>query len=290
MTLVYGNPCAIHVDPVEKKPLFHFLPGSPIFSLATAGCNLHCQVCQNWEISQRGPDETENYELPPQAAVDLARREGCASLAYTYSEPIIFYEYAYDTSRAAREAGLKNVLVTAGYINEEPLRDICPLIDAANVDLKGDDDFYRRYCAGSLAPVQRTLEVMTEMGVWLEITNLLIPTLNDSPAAVTSLVSWVRNTLGDRVPLHFSRFHPNYRLRNLPPTPRESLIRARNIAREAGMKYVYVGNAPGLDGGVTFCPTCREKVIERRGFRVRNNRLAGGRCPTCQTKIEGIWD
>ena len=288
-TLVYGNPCAVHVDPIEKKPLFHVLPGSPIFSIATAGCNLHCRFCQNWEISQRPPEETNNYDLPPEKVVAGALNKNCLSIAYTYSEPIIFYEYMYDTSVLAHKKGLKNVMVTAGYINEGPLRELCPVIDVANVDLKGDAEYYREVVRGTLPPVLRTLEVMKEMGVWVEITNLIVPTLNDRPDQIKWLAGWVHDHLGPDTPIHFSRFHPMYKLRNLPPTPVETLKLARKIALDKGLRYVYTGNVPGLPGETTFCPDCGKKVIGRIGYRILENNLKNGKCGSCGHAIPGIW-
>ncbi len=290
VSLVYGNPCAVHIDPIEKKPLFHVLPGSSIFSIATAGCNLHCRFCQNWEISQRTPEETDNYDLPPDRVVAEARQNNCRSIAYTYSEPIIFYEYMYDTSERAHQQGMKNIMVTAGYINEGPLRELCPVIDAANVDLKGDREYYRKVCRGTLPPVLRTLEVMKELGVWVEITNLIVPTLNDSPEQIKWLVGWIYDHLGADVPLHFSRFHPMYKLRNLPPTPVETLKLARKIALDKGLHFVYTGNVPGLPGENTFCPNCGKKVIGRVGYRILENNLKNGRCGSCGHLIPGIWE
>ncbi len=288
-TLVYGNPCAVHVDPIEKKPLFHVLPGSASFSIATAGCNLHCRFCQNWEISQRPPEETENYDLPPEKVVAAAGDRDCRSIAYTYNDPIVFYEYMYDTSVLARKQGLKNVMVTAGYINEKPLRELCPVIDASNVDLKGDADYYREVCRGTLPPILKTLEVMREMGVWVEITNLIVPTLNDQPEKLKWLTGWIYDHLGPDVPLHFSRFHPMYKLRNLPPTPVETLKTARQIALDGGLHYVYTGNVPGLEGESTFCPGCGKKIIGRIGFQILENNLKNGTCGSCGETIPGIW-
>ncbi len=289
VTLVYGNPCAVHIDPVEKKPLSHVLPGSKTFSIATAGCNLRCRFCQNWEISQRSPEETRNFHLPPADVVTQAKRHGCLSIAYTYTEPIIFYEYVFDTSVRARDEGLKNIMVTAGYINEQPLRELCPVIDAANVDLKGDEEYYRKVVGGTLGPVLRTLEVMREMGVWVEVTNLIVPTLNDRPEQIGWLAGWVHDHLGADTPLYFSRFQPLYQLRNLPPTPAEKLRQARKIALEKGLRYVYVGNIPGDPGENTVCPNCKKTVIARTGYLVRENNLKDGKCRYCGEKIPGFW-
>lgn len=288
----YGRPSAIHVDPMEKKPLYHFRPGSPVFSIATAGCNLHCLNCQNWQLSQRGGEEMEQvYRADPPELVRAARDEGCESIAYTYSDPVIFYEYVYDSGELAHGAGLHNVFITAAYINREPLRQLCRVLDAANVDLKAfDDGFYRRVNGGTLKPVLDALVCMREEGLWIEITNLLIPTLNDDPVMIRGLARWVLDELGEGTPLHFSRFHPQYRMRNLPPTPGRTLDRARNEAMDVGLKYVYVGNVTGHEGGSTYCPTDGTLLIGRAGFWITENNLtADGRCPTCAEKIPGVW-
>lgn len=289
MTLVYGNPCAVHIDPMEKKPIFHFLPGSLIFSIATAGCNLRCQFCQNWGISQRPPEETRNYDLPPEKLVAAATQNRCQSIAYTYSEPIVFYEYMYDSAVLAHKHGMKNVMVTAGYINEKPLKELCPVIDAVNVDLKGDDHYYQEVCLGTLAPVQKTLEIMHKEGIWVEVTNLIVPTLNDKPEKIKWLSQWVYDHLGPDVPLHFSRFHPMYKLRNLPPTPLETLIKARKMAMDVGLHYVYIGNVPWIEGESTFCPNCGKNIIKRRGYNILENNLKDGKCGFCGHPIPGVW-
>lgn len=290
-TLVYGKPCAVHVDPMEKKPLFHFMPGTPIFSVATAGCNLHCKYCQNWGISQTPPEDTDNQDLDPEKTVAEALRTGTRSIAYTYSEPIVFFEYTVDTARLAREKGLKNVLVTAGYIEEIPVRELCEVIDAANVDLKAiTEDFYREVCGGRLEPVQRTLTVMQEMGVWLEVTNLIVPTLNDTPEAIKALIDWMLQALGPDVPLHFSRFQPMYKLANLPPTSVETLTAAREAALSAGVHFPYVGNVPGHEGNNTYCPSCGVLLVGRFGFLVTEYNIRDGLCGECGQKIAGVWE
>jgi pyruvate formate lyase activating enzyme len=290
VTLVYGNPCAVHVDPIEKKPLFHFLPGSRSYSVATAGCNLHCKYCQNWEISQRKPEETYNIDLPPEKLVAEAEGARCHSVAYTYSEPIIFYEYVMDTAPLARERGLRNVLVTAGYINALPQRELCRVVDGANVDLKGfREDFYRDVCSGRLQPVLDALVVFKEEGVWLEVTNLVLPTLNDDLDQVREMCQWMVSNLGADVPLHFSRFHPRYKLKNLPPTPVETLDRVRETALEAGLKYVYIGNVPGHEGESTRCPQCGRVVIGRIGYSLTRIHLENGHCQFCGCEIPGVW-
>jgi pyruvate formate lyase activating enzyme len=290
-TLVYGNPCAVHRDPIEKKPLLHFLPGSHSYSIATAGCNLHCKNCQNWEISQRRPEETYNIDLPPEAVVAEAVKSRCSSIAYTYSEPNIFYEYVMDTATLARERGIKNVLVTAGYINPLPQKELCKVADAANVDLKGfSDNFYQDICSGHLKPVLDALVLYKQEGVWLEVTNLVIPTLTDDFLQIQKMCQWLLVNLGDDVPLHFSRFSPRYRLKNLPPTPVEILERARQTALDVGLKYVYVGNVPGHEGENTYCPQCGRVVIGRIGYTLTQVHLEGGHCLFCHGEIPGVWE
>jgi pyruvate formate lyase activating enzyme len=288
----YGRPSAIHIDPMEKKPLFHFHPGTSVFSIATAGCNLHCLNCQNWQLSQRGGEEMEQiYRADPPEVVKAAKEQGCKSLAYTYSDPVVFYEYVYDTSAIARRAGLNNTYHTAGYINPKPLRRLCKLLDASNTDLKAfDDGFYRRVTGATLQPVLDTLVTLREEGVWLEVTNLLIPTLNDDLAMIRRMATWMRDELGADTPLHLSRFQPQYRMRNLPPTPVEALDRARREALDAGLRYVYIGNVPGHEANSTYCPTDGTLLIRRVGFMVVENKLtADGRCPTCNQTIPGVW-
>jgi pyruvate formate lyase activating enzyme len=290
-TLTYGNPCAVHVDPIEKKPFYHFLPRSTSFSVATAGCNLDCRFCQNWHISQARPDETHNYAMPPQEVVRLARESGSASIAYTYSEPTIFYEYMLDCAKLARSQGIKNVYHSNGYINPEPLRELCAYLDAADIDLKGfTEEYYESMTSGSLAPVLRSLRILVEEGVHLEITTLLVPGRNDDPKTLREMCRWVRENLGDSVPLHFSRFHPQYRLKNLAPTPVESLETARRIALEEGLKYVYIGNVPGHAANSTYCPVCGAQVIRRIGYSVDVLSLEAGACAECGAPIEGVWE
>ena len=288
----YGRPSAIHIDPMEKKPLYHFHPGETILSIGTAGCNLHCLNCQNWQLSQRGGEEMEEiHRAMPEDMVRTALAYDCGAIAYTYSDPIVFSEYAADTSRLAREKGLRNVFVTAGYINREPLRQLCRVLDAANTDLKSfDDGFYRTNCSGRLQPVLDALVTMREEGVWIEVTNLLIPTLNDDLALIRRMARWIRDNLGADTPLHFSRFHPMYRMRNLPPTPSDTLERAHAEARDAGLDYVYIGNLRGHQAGSTYCPRDGTALIRRIGYRITENRLtADGRCPVCDEKIPGVW-
>ncbi len=286
----YGNPCAIHVDPIEKKPLNHFYPGSTAFSIATAGCNLACLNCQNWTISQKSPDETRNYDLPPDKVVESCQDNNCKSIAYTYSEPITYYEYTYDTSVLAHEAGLKNVLVSAGYINRDPLLKLCKVIDAANIDLKSfSNDIYLKLNAGKLQPILDTLVTMKDEGVWLEITNLVIPSWTDDMDMIKQMCGWLAQNGFAEVPLHFSRFMPLYKLTQLPPTPVNVLQNARQIAMSEGLKFVYVGNVPGADFETTHCPKCNEVVIERKGFSILQNNLVDGKCKKCGSVVAGVW-
>jgi len=290
VTLVYGKPCAVNVDPVEKKPMFHFLPGSSAFSIATAGCNLHCTYCQNWDISQSNAEDTNNANLPPERAVEVAIRYRCESIAYTYSEPIVFYEYMFDTAKIAKRMNVRNIMVTAGFINEKPLRELCPLIDGANVDLKGfTEDYYRDICFGRLDTVKRTLQIMIEEGVFVEITNLVVPTLNDNMEDIRRMCAWIAGELGNGVPVHFSRFSPMYQLKGLHPTPAATLERAAEVAVEEGLDYVYIGNVPGGNYESTRCPACSRVLIGRRGYSVLELNLDSGRCRFCGEAVPGVW-
>jgi len=288
--LTYGSPCSIAVDPMEKKPLFHFLPGSQILSLATAGCNLRCKFCQNWEISQGIPGDIQTYTATPDQLVALAQEKGCDSIAYTYTDPTVYYEYALDCSIKAREAGVKNVLVTAAYINQEPWRELCRYIDAANIDLKAfSDKFYREVCEAELHPVLDALVAAKEMGVLLEVTNLVIPGLNDSDDDLQKLARWIKENLGSETPLHFSRFFPQYRMIDVEPTPKATLRKAKEIAESEGLNFVYIGNVITEGGENTLCPGCGELLIERQGYMVCKNSLNGGCCPKCGQQIHGVW-
>lgn len=286
----YGNPCAVHVDPIEKKPLNHFLPGSNAFSIATAGCNLACLNCQNWTISQKSPDETKNIDLPPEKVVESCIANKCESIAYTYSEPITFYEYTYDTSVLARQAGIKNVLVSAGYINPDPLLKLCKVTDAANIDLKSfSNDIYLKLNAGKLQPILDTLITMKKEGVWLEITNLVVPSWTDDLEMIKKMCGWLAANEFVETPLHFSRFQPLYKLTQLPPTPVNILQSARDIALKEGLKHVYIGNVPGLNAQNTTCPNCKKIVIERRGYSILQNNIENGKCKSCGSPVAGVW-
>jgi pyruvate formate lyase activating enzyme len=290
-TLAYGNPCAVHNDPIEKKPFSHFLPGTLAFSIATAGCNLHCLYCQNWTISQKGPEETDNLDLPPEEVVKSALEAKSQSIAYTYSEPNIFYEYMLDTARAAKPKGLRNVVISNGYINPDPLRELCHVVDAIRVDLKGfTEEFYQEVCLGSLAPVLESIKIIQEQGVHLEIVNLVVPTLNDDEGMLRDMARWIVNNVGPDVPVHFTRFHPMYKLTNLPPTPVETLESARAIAMEEGINYAYIGNVPGHPAENTYCAHCGKLIIGRMGFYVTEYHLVKGKCAYCGNAIPGVWE
>jgi len=289
-TLVYGKVCSLNIDPIEKKPFYHVLPGTPALSLATAGCNVNCKFCQNWEISQVRPEQIEAFDLAPEAAAARAAASRCPSIAYTYSEPTVFFEYMYDTAVQARRKGVRSVVVTGGHINPEPLADLLEVVDAVKVDLKGfTEPFYAEYVRGGLKPVLDTIRSVARSRVWLEVVYLIIPTLNDRMDVIRDMCRWIRDEAGDRVPLHFSRFHPMYLVKNLPPTPVSTLEAARRVALEEGLRFVYVGNIPGHEGENTFCPGCGKEVIARVGYSVDAGGLKKGKCATCGTPIPGIW-
>jgi pyruvate formate lyase activating enzyme len=289
-SLGYASPCAIHIDPIEKKPFFNYLPKTKSFSIASAGCNLRCKFCQNWDISQASPADTMNYSIPPAELVKAAQDNGCRSIAYTYTEPSTYFEYMLDTARIARSSGVLNVYHSNGYINQEPLRELCTVLDAANVDLKGfTPEYYRSMCEAELAPVLETLKTLKKSGVWLELTNLVIPGHNDDPATIRRMADWIRQNLGAETPLHFSRFFPLYKLTHISPTPLPALEKARDAALKAGLKYVYIGNLPGHAGNNTFCPKCSKLVIKRTGFSVSEMHLKGSACVYCGYKLHGRW-
>lgn len=289
-TLVHSNPCSMNVDPIEKKPLFHFLPGSRAFSIATAGCNFVCKFCQNWQISQFRPEQTENIFGPPEAIVRGAKNAGAASIAYTYSEPVVFYEYMWDTSVEAHRQGVKAVMISNGYIQLEPMRTLCAHLDAVKIDFKAyTEHFYKDVCAGTLQPVLDVLKLLRDVGIWYEMVYLVVPTLNDTEGEFRDMCRWIVDQLGPDVPLHFSRFWPQYMLKNLPPTPVETLEMARGVAIESGIHYAYIGNVPGHEGENTFCPACGKRVVERRGYMVLSVHIRDGRCTFCNHPIPGVW-
>jgi len=290
-SLVYGAPCAMHLDPIEKKPFFHVLPASQSFSMATAGCNLQCKFCQNWEISQASPEEVYSYDVSPELAVKKAKEMGARSIAYTYVEPTIFYEYMLDIGLLARKAGLLNVCHSNGFINPGPLGDLCRVMDAANIDLKGfTETFYRDLCNGELSPVLETLKTLKKEKVHLEITNLVIPSMNDEMSVVKEMCLWINKELGPDTPVHFSRFYPLYKLRSVPPTPVSTLDKVRGAALSAGLEYVYIGNIPGHEAENTFCPKCKKRLIQRTGYMVGETQVKAGKCRYCGKPIPGIWN
>jgi pyruvate formate lyase activating enzyme len=289
ISLVYGKPCAVHIDPIEKKPLFHFIPGTKSFSIATAGCNLHCKFCQNWEISQRPPEDTINHDLPPNSVVDHAIKTGCKSIAYTYTDPSIFFEYTVDSAKLARKQGLKNVLVTAGYQNEKPMDELFAVSDGANVDFKGNDAYYQKFVGGRVKYVQRYIKKAISKGVFVELTNLIVPTLNDKKEDIKWIVKWILDEVGPDVPLHFSRFHPMYQLTHLYPTPKKTLYDAAEMAYGMGLNYVYVGNVVPNKYEDTICASCKKPVIKRRGYLIISNDVVNGQCKFCKHKIPGVW-
>jgi pyruvate formate lyase activating enzyme len=290
-SLVYGRVIAENVDPIEKKPLFHFLPGSRSFSIATAGCNFSCTFCQNHDISQlpRNENPIVGRERTPAQIVEAARQSGCGSISYTYTEPTIFFEFAWDTAGIAREMGLRNIFITNGYMTSEALELLGPRLDAANVDLKSfRDDFYKKQCGARLQPVLESLRKMKEIGVWVEVTTLLIPGLNDTEGELRDLAGFICS-LGAETPWHISRFHPRYRMTGAPPTPVVSIHRAAAIGKAAGLMYVYSGNLPGDAGENTFCSRCGHLLIDRYGFTVDRLDLKGSACPRCGAPLQGVF-
>lgn len=290
-SLVWGKTIAATPDPIEKKPLFHYKPGTDSYSVATIGCNFRCSFCQNWDISQRSKAGGEIIGKPmsPKEIVDEASKTGCASISYTYTEPTIFFEYAFDIAKLAVSAGLGNVFVTNGYMTSETLDEAEGWLDAANVDLKSfSDKFYKDVCGASLEPVLESLRKMVKMGIWVEVTTLVVPTKNDSDDELRQIASFIKNELADHVPWHLSRFHPEYKEDKLPQTPAQTIHRAMQIGLEEGLKYVYAGNIPHDDAENTYCPGCGEMVIERCGFNVTSKQLSNSKCLNCSTKIEGV--
>jgi pyruvate formate lyase activating enzyme len=289
-SLVYGRPITEHVDPIEKKPFFHFLPGAAAYSLATSGCPLRCLFCQNWEISQAKPEDYAVQPCPPEAMARRARQASAPVVAFTYNEPTVFVEYLTDVAREAKKMAVRSVLVSCGFMNEAPLAEMIEVLDAIKIDLKGySPEFYRKVSGAELQPVLRSIRQVAKAGRHLEIVNLVVPTLNDSAAMLTELSKWVAGEAGTEVPLHFTRFHPDYQLLNLPPTPVSTLEQARETAMKQGLKYVYVGNVPGHPGNHTYCPQCGKVVIERSGFFTVKISMKLGACAFCGRKIAGVW-
>ena len=290
-SLNYGKAISRAVDPIEKKPLFHFHPGTTSLSVATAGCNFRCLHCQNYSISQMVRDfgEIPGDDVPPEEIVGLAKRRGCDSISYTYTEPTIFYEYAYDIARIAKGEGLSNVFVTNGYIGEDALRQIAPFLDAANIDLKAfSDEFYREICGARLDPVLDSIRLHRELGIWIEITTLIIPGRNDSEEEMREIAGFIAS-IDNGIPWHVTRFHPTYKLDDIPATPVDTLRKAGRIGKEAGLKYVYEGNVPGEERENTHCPSCGKLLIRRFGFEIAENRLRNSACPDCGSEIDGVF-
>jgi len=289
-TLVYNRPCSLNVDPIEKKPLFHFLPATTAFSTATAGCNIWCRFCQNWAISQKRPEQVRSVYLTPEQMVAQAQREGSPTIAFTYNEPVVFYEWMYDIAAAAKKRGVRTVAISNGYIQKKPLRELCQVLSAIKIDLKAfTEKFYKELCDGQLKPVLDTLVELKSIGIWFEIVVLIIPTLNDGEQECRDMAKWVVANLGRDVPMHFSCFHPMYMLNNLPSTSPRVVERNRKIAMDAGVRYAYVGNVAGSAGENTFCHSCGKQIIDRYGYHTTSRVTADGKCPHCSTAIPGVW-
>jgi len=289
-SLVYGNPCVIHLDPIEKEPFFHVLPGSRSLTISTAGCTFQCKFCENWEISQAFPEDVYSYDIPPETMVKRATQMGARSLAYTYAEPTVFFEYMLDVATHAKEAGLLNIIHSNGFINSSPLRHLCKVLDAAHIDLKGfTETFYRDLCNGGMAPVLETMKVLKGQEIHLEITNLLIPSKNDDIETLREMFLWIKAELGADTPLHLSRFYPRHKLKRLPSTPVSMLEKARETALSCGLEYVYIGKVPGHEGWNTYCSRCRNMVIQRIGYMIGEMHVTEGRCEYCGTPVPGIW-
>jgi pyruvate formate lyase activating enzyme len=289
--LVYGRPSVVDFDPIEKEPQLHMLPGSGILCVGTAGCNFRCRHCHNWHLSQRPIEEMEYfYDFLPEAIVEIALEKNIPTISFTYNEPISFYEYLYDIAKAAKERGLRILWHSNGSLNREPLRELLNYTDAVTVDLKGfTEEFYKNVSSARLAPVLETLKGIKEAGVWLEIVNLVIPTLNDDGGDIRRMCEWIKGHLGADTPLHFSRFVPQYKLGDIAPTPVETLETAHRIAKDAGLEYVTIGNVPGHKYNSTFCPKCERQLIHRVHFTVLENHVKDGHCGFCGQKIPGIW-
>ena len=289
-TLVHSRVCAAHVDPVEKKPLFHYMPGSVAFSIATAGCNVHCRFCQNWELSQARPEDVPSQYLPPEKIVTLARQSNCPTIAFTYTEPIVASEFVIETADVAHQNGIHTIAISNGYIHKNALPSVYGRMDAVKIDLKAfSDAYYYKVVIGQLKPVLETLVALVSLGKWTEIVYLLVPTLNDSDKELTALARWIKANLGHDIPLHFSQFFPDYRLAYLPPTPVASLERARQIALGEGIHFVYIGNVPRHPAENTYCPHCSRLLVQRSGYEIRQMLIADNACPYCHGAIPGVW-
>ncbi len=288
--LAYSNPCSVHIDPIEKKPFFHYLPTSEALSISTAGCNMMCKFCQNWQISQFRPEQTENSYLPPAKVVEIAHDRAVPVLAYTYAEPVVYFEYMLDCAQLARQAGIRNVMVSAGFINSDPLRELTKALDAIKIDLKAfNQKYYQEVCSADLEPVLQCLQILHEEKIWFEIVYLVVPTLNDDLKSIRDMSVWIRQNLGSDVPLHYSRFQPTYMLKNLPPTPVATLEQIRHVSQDVGLNYVYIGNVWNHEGENTYCPSCGKILIRRIGYQILDNQIRAGKCGYCKREIAGVW-
>ena len=289
-TLVYGRPAVVDIGPIEKAPLYHFIPGHFRLCLTCTSCNLRCKHCQNWHLSQKSFEELDHHSYSPSQIVQQAKKQGLNSVSFTYTEPTVYYEYLYDVSVAARENGMKTSIVSNGYINREPLLKLLKVLDAVKIDLKGfSEEFYKEVCSASLKPVIESLKTVKTSNVWLEIVNLVVPTLNDDPKMIDEMCRWIKENLGVDTPLHFTRFSPNYKLTHLSPTPVSTLESAYDIAKKNGLRYVYIGNVPGHVHNSTFCPSCGKRIVHRTHFDIVEMNVVGGKCKYCNEKIPGIW-
>ena len=288
-TLVHSIPCSAHIDPIEKKPIFHYYPSTEAFSIATAGCNFVCKFCQNWEISQKRPEQVKHMEMSPRQVIGIAKQRGCKTVAHTYTEPVIFFEYMLDCAVLGKEKGVPNVMISNGYILEKPMRELCKYLGAVKIDLKAfTEKLYQEMCGGKLKPVLDTLTVLKDEGTWFEIVVLLIPTLNDSKGEISQMTKWIVKELGPDVPVHFSRYYPTFMLKNIPPTPPETVLQARKIAMDNGVKYAYVGNMIS-EGENTFCPSCGKVLIRRMRYTTRIKGMKGNKCKHCNEIIPGVF-
>jgi pyruvate formate lyase activating enzyme len=288
-TLVYGNPCSAHIDPIEKKPIFHYYPTTEALSIATAGCNFVCKFCQNWEISQKRPEQVHSMKFFPKRVIDVALQRKCKTVAHTYSEPVIFFEYMLDCAIEGKKRGVPNVMISNGYIQEKPMRELCKYLGAVKIDLKAfTEKFYKEICDGTLKPVLDTLLVLKDEKIWFEIVVLIIPTLNDSKKEISDMTRWIVKELGPDVPVHFSRYYPTFMLKNIPPTPPATLHQARKVAMDNGVKFAYVGNLVS-DAENTYCPSCGKVLIERLRYHVILRGMKGNRCKYCNEVIPGVF-
>jgi len=289
-SVVYNHPCSMGVEPIEKAPFYHFLPGTMRLTLATAGCNQQCKYCQNWELSQSSMEDLQNYYLTPEQVIKASQEQNLKIICFTYTEPMVFYEYMYDIAVLAKKAGIKTAVVSGGFVNTEPLKKICKVVDAIKIDLKGfDETFYRDVCGSELAPVLNACKTIKNSGVHLELVNLVVPSLNDDTNKIKAMCLWIKEYLGTDVPIHFSRFFPQYKLQNLPPTPISILEKAVKIAQNEGLKYVYIGNVPGHKNDNTYCPDCHKLLIKRQGYSIIENNLIKNKCKFCGSEIYGVF-